>query len=66
MLAIRSTNHDPIGLRVFDEGAEANQTKQDEIALRQLHVLREFQGPREKKLRLSDVKKMFAELRDLA
>jgi hypothetical protein len=43
--------------------AETNQHKQDEIALRQLHALWEFQGPREKKLRLSDVKRMFAEMR---
>jgi hypothetical protein len=44
--------------------AEPNQHKQDEIALRQMHALSEFQGPREKKLRLSDVKKMFAQMRD--
>ena len=37
-----------------------NQIKQDEIAARQLHALQAFQGPREKKLRLADVKQMFA------
>ena len=37
--------------------AEENRYKQDEIALRQLHALKEHQGPREKKLRLSDVKR---------
>lgn len=39
--------------------AEENRYKQDEIALRRLHALKEHQGPREKKLRLSDVKAMF-------
>jgi hypothetical protein len=29
-----------------------------------LHALKDLQGPREKPLRLGDVKKMFAELRD--
>jgi hypothetical protein len=43
--------------------AEENRYKQDEIALRQLHALWEFQGPREKKLRLSDVKAMFVEMK---
>jgi hypothetical protein len=46
--------------------AEENRYKQDEIALRQFHVLREFQGPRERKLRLSDVKEMFGQMRGLA
>lgn len=31
----------------------------DQIALRQLQALRELQGPSEKALRLSDVKRMF-------
>jgi hypothetical protein len=44
--------------------AEPNRYKQDEIALRQLHALKEHQGPREKKLGLSDVKAMFAEMKD--
>jgi hypothetical protein len=33
--------------------------KQDEIASRQLHALIAFQRPRDKKLRLADVKEMF-------
>jgi hypothetical protein len=40
--------------------AKDDRYKQDEIALRQLRVLREHQGLREKKLRLSDVKAMIA------
>jgi hypothetical protein len=32
--------------------AEKNPLKRDEIAARQLHALREYQKPREKKLRL--------------
>jgi hypothetical protein len=36
--------------------AEEDATKHDVIAVRQLHALREHQGPREKPLRLSDVK----------
>ena len=44
--------------------AEDNPIKRDGIAVRQLRALREHQGPREKKLRLSDVKKMFAEMKD--
>ena len=43
-----------------------NQLKQDEIASRQLHVLWAFQGPREKRLRLADVKQMFVQMRDHA
>jgi hypothetical protein len=35
--------------------AEKNAIKRDEIAARQLHALRQHQGPRDKKLRLSDV-----------
>ena len=42
--------------------AEENPYKQDEIALRQLHALKEHQGPREKALGLSDVKTMFREM----
>jgi hypothetical protein len=41
-----------------------NQLKQDEIASRQLHALWAFQRPREKKLRLADVKEMFLQMRD--
>jgi hypothetical protein len=41
---------------------ENNPIKANEIAARQLHALRQYQRPREKKLRLSDVKAMFAQL----
>jgi hypothetical protein len=44
--------------------AEENPIKRDGIAVRQLRALREHQGPREKKLRLSDVKAMFLQMRD--
>jgi hypothetical protein len=44
--------------------AEENPIKRDGIAVRQLRALREHQGPREKKLRLSDVKEMFAQMKD--
>lgn len=43
--------------------AEPNVIKRDEIAARQLHVLRQFQQSREKKLRLADVKEMFENMR---
>jgi hypothetical protein len=46
--------------------AEENQIKRDAIAVRQLHALKEHQGPREKALRLSDVKKMFDHMKDHA
>jgi hypothetical protein len=38
--------------------AEEDGHRRDAIAIRQLHALKEFQGPRDK-LRLSDVKRMF-------
>jgi hypothetical protein len=38
-------------------------TKQDLIAIRQLHALREFQRPREK-LRLDDMVGMFLQMKD--
>jgi hypothetical protein len=41
-----------------------NQLKQDEIASRQLHALIAFQRPRDKKLRLADVKEMFRQMKD--
>ncbi|MGA7718467.1 hypothetical protein [Bradyrhizobium sp.] len=44
--------------------AEDNPIKRDGIAVRRLRALREHQGPREKKLRLSDVKEMFALMKD--
>ena len=43
--------------------AEENQIKCG-IAVRQLRALREHHGPREKKLRLSDVKEMFLQIKD--
>jgi hypothetical protein len=43
-----------------------SQLKQDEIASRQLHALQAFRGPRDKRLRLADVKQMFLELKDQA
>jgi hypothetical protein len=46
--------------------ADENQHKQDLIAVRQLHALKQYQGPREKPLRLSDVKAMFRQMKDQA
>jgi hypothetical protein len=43
--------------------AEENRYTQDEIAVRQLHALKQHQGPHEKPLRLSDVKAMFHEMK---
>ena len=43
--------------------AEKNPIKRDAIAARQLHALTEHQGPREKALRLSDVKEMFQQMK---
>jgi hypothetical protein len=42
------------------------QLEQDEIASRQLHALQAFQHPRDKRLRLADVKQMFLDMKDLA
>jgi hypothetical protein len=39
--------------------AEENPVMRDEIAARQLHTLRGYSSSRDRKLRLSDVKKMF-------
>ena len=44
--------------------AEEDRLKRDEIALRQLHALREHQEPREQPLGLSDVKAMFLKVRN--
>lgn len=62
-------NLPPDVARAFVEDAlayfdESDQVKRDTIAVKQLHALKELQGPREKPLRLSDVKKMFAEMRE--
>jgi hypothetical protein len=40
------------------------QNKRDEIAARQRSALSEFHGPRDKKLRITDVIKMFNEMKD--
>jgi hypothetical protein len=45
--------------------AEKDGYKRDVIAVRQLHALKEHQGPREKALRLSDVKQMFLEMKGI-
>ena len=42
---------------------EPNPIKRDEIAARQLHALRGYLRPRDKKLRLSDVKELFERMR---
>jgi hypothetical protein len=49
-------------MRAFD--AEPDAIKQYEIAACQLHALKALQGPRDKKLRLSDVREMFEQMRD--
>jgi hypothetical protein len=41
-------------------------TKRDAIAVRQLHALKERQGPCEWALRLSDVKEMFLEMKRIS
>ena len=43
-----------------------NKVKRDEIAARQCFALSAFQRPRDKKLRLVDVKQMFEQMRDHA
>src|SRR5206468_6720858 len=45
---------------------EENQLKRDEIAARQLYALAKFRRPRERNLRLADVKEMFRQMRDHA
>jgi hypothetical protein len=44
--------------------AENDAIKRDEIAARQLRALRDYNPPRAKKLRLSDVHAMFLQMRD--
>jgi len=44
--------------------AEPNPLKRDGIAMRQLHILREHRRPGDSKLRLSDVKQLFEQMRD--
>lgn len=43
---------------------EKSQIKRAEIAARQRFALSQFQGPRDKALRVSEVIKMFQEMRD--
>jgi hypothetical protein len=45
--------------------AEQHGVKRDEIAGRQLHTLRQYQAPDEKKFRLADVKRLFELMKDL-
>jgi hypothetical protein len=45
--------------------AEQDGVKRDEIAGRQLHTLRQYQAPDEKKFRLADVKRLFELMKDL-
>ena len=48
-----------------DYFSEEDNTKRDAIAAHQLSVLSQHQGPREKPLRLSDVKAMFLEMKGI-
>jgi hypothetical protein len=44
--------------------AEPNEIKRDEIAGRQMDALRQFQGPREKPVRIPHIKEMFEQMKD--
>jgi hypothetical protein len=44
--------------------AEKSPLKRDEIASRQIHVLRQFQAKNERPIKLHQVKEMFEEMRD--
>jgi hypothetical protein len=44
--------------------AEKSTIKADEIAIRQLLVLNEYLGRRERPLRVTDIKEMFRQMRD--
>ena len=46
--------------------AETNPIKRDEIAARQMSVLRQYQGPQEKPICIPDVKEMFRQMMDHA
>jgi hypothetical protein len=46
--------------------ADESQIKRDEIAGRQMSVLRQYQGPREKPVRIPDIMEMFRQMRDHA
>ena len=43
---------------------ERNPIERDEIAARQLDALRGYRRPRDPKLRLSDIKELFEQMRD--
>jgi hypothetical protein len=44
--------------------AETDPIKRDAIAAEQMTVLQQYQGPREKPLRVTDVREMFMQMRD--
>ena len=44
--------------------AETNPIERDEIAARQMSVLRQYRGPREKPISILDVKDMFRQMMD--
>ena len=44
--------------------AEKSPLKRDEIASRQIHVLRQYQGKSERPIKLHEVKQIFEEMRD--
>jgi hypothetical protein len=44
--------------------AEKSPIKRDEIASRQIHVLRQYQGKNERPIKLHQVKQMFEEMKD--
>jgi hypothetical protein len=46
------------------EHAEKSPIKRDEIASRQIHVLRQYQGKSERPIKLHQVKEMFEEMWD--
>jgi hypothetical protein len=46
--------------------AEKDSLKRDEIAARQIHVLREYQGKHERPIKLHEVKQMFHAMKDHA
>jgi hypothetical protein len=46
--------------------AEESQIKRDEIAAGQMSVLRKYQRPREKPVRIPDIKEMFLQMKDQA
>jgi hypothetical protein len=44
----------------------AESIRRDEIAARQLHALRSYQNPLHRKLRLSDIARMFVQMKEHA